>query len=138
MFATKTLYKVQRMKILILISIFFLLTFFIEYNGFSQTQKPHYFAPFQGKKVFCSTDHAEKAFVAIKGNAVNIIIGNKKITGTYKSDKILLTNDPGEIEYRKTAAKYHYGTYYVIAKDFVSILEPENGEYPYTYEFCKQ
>ncbi|MEP7233321.1 MAG: hypothetical protein ABI691_23885 [Ginsengibacter sp.] len=125
------------MKKLVLISISFLLTLFTSDSGFSQTQKSHYFAPFQGKKVFCSTDHEEKAFVTIKGNAVNVIIGKKKITGTYKSNKILLTNDPGEIEYRKTAGKYHYGTFYVIATDYVSILEPENGEYPYTYELCK-
>ena len=78
MLATKTLYKVQRMKKLILISIFLLLTLLISKSGFSQTQKPHYFAPFQGKKVFCSTDHDEKAFVTIKGNQLNIIIGNKK------------------------------------------------------------
>ena len=126
------------MQKLTLIAGLFLLTFFIGDSSFSQTRKPHYLAPFQGGKVFCSTGHDEKAFVTIKGNHVNIIIANKKITGTYKSSKILLTNDPGEIEYRKNARKYHYGTYYVIAKDYVSILEPENGEYPYTYEVCKQ
>ena len=109
------------MKRFILIALIFFLTFFISNIGFSQIQKPHYFAPFQGKKVFCSTENNEKAFVTIKGNQVNIIIGNRKITGTYKSNKILLTNDASEIEYRKNAGKYHYGTYYVIAKDYLSI-----------------
>lgn len=100
-------------------------------------KKPHYFAPFQGKKVFCSSEQNEKIFVTINGNAVKIIIGNKKIAGIYKSTKILLTNNPAERAYRKTAGKYHYGSYYVIAKDYVSILEPENGEYPYNYQLCK-
>ncbi len=123
------------MQKFILISV---LTLFINSSSFNQTLTQHYFAPFQGKKVFCSTTQNEKAFITIKGNQVNIVIGNKKITGIYKSRKILLTNDPAEIEYRKSAGKYHYGTYYVIEKNYVSILEPENGEYPYTYELCKQ
>lgn len=126
------------MQKLILISVFFVLILFISNKGFNQTQTQHYFAPFQGKKVFCSINQNGKVFITIKGNQVNIVIGNKKIMGTYKSRKILLTNDPAEIEYRRSAGKYHYGTYYVIDKNYVSILEPENGEYPYTYELCKQ
>ena len=95
------------------------------------------YAPFQGKKVFCSSNHEEKAFISIKGNQVNIVIGKRKITGIYKKNKILLTNDPDEIEYRKNASdKYHYGTYYVIEKDYFSILLAENGEYDY-YVLCK-
>lgn len=126
------------MQKLIQITILLLLGFFIANNSFSQIQKPHYFPPFQGKKVFCSTEYNEKAFVTIKGNQVNIVIGNRKITGIYKSSKILLTNDPNEIEYRKNVpTKYHYGTYYVIEKDYLSILESENGEYAYSYELCK-
>ncbi len=108
----------------------------ITQKKYNHLQKQVY-APFQGKKVFCSTAHDEKAFVSIKGNQVNIIIGKRKITGIYKKKKILLTNDSDEIEYRKNAQdKYHYGTYYVIEKDFFSILLAENGEYDY-YVLCK-
>ncbi len=50
---------------------------------------------------------------------------------------MLLTNDPDEIVYRKnTPDNYHYGTYYVIGKDYFSILLAENGEYDY-YVLCK-
>jgi hypothetical protein len=125
------------MQKLILIAILFPFTFVIGKNSFSQIQKTHYFGPFQGKKVFCSTSYNEKAFVTIVGNHVSIFIGKRKITGIYKSSKVLLTNDSDEIEYRKYAGKYHYGTYYVIAKDYLSILESENGEYAYSYERCK-
>jgi hypothetical protein len=114
------------MQKLILIAILFPFTFVIGKNSFSQIQKTHYFGPFQGK-----------AFVTIVGNHVSIFIGKRKITGIYKSSKVLLTNDSDEIEYRKYAGKYHYGTYYVIAKDYLSILESENGEYAYSYELCK-
>ena len=47
--------------------------------------------PFQGKKTFCSADNDAKYFVTIKGNNVVIVIGNIKITGLYKKDK-LFTN----------------------------------------------
>ena len=121
----------------ILIAVLFLLTFFIDNSCFSQSQKLHCFAPFQGKRVFCSTEHNEKAFITIKGNQVSVVMGNRKIKGTYKRNKVLLTNDPSEILYRKNAGKYHYGTFYVIARDYLSILESENGEYAYFYELCK-
>jgi hypothetical protein len=120
-------------KIIFSITLFVFIS--ISSNGYFQ--KPHFFAPFQGKKVFCSTEHSEKVLVSITGNQVTIVIGKRKIIGNYKSTKILLTNDPEEISYRKTAGKYHYGTYYVIQNDYLSILEPENGEYAYTYELCK-
>lgn len=103
-------------------------------NAYSQTVQ--FFAPFQGKNTFCATGYKQKAFVTIKGNQVTILINKKKITGTYKSKKILLTNDPKEIEYRKYAGKYHYGNFYVIDKEYLSILESENGEYAYSYQLC--
>ena len=65
-------------------------------------------------------------------------MGNRKITGIYKGRKTLLTNDANEIEYRKNTANNHYGTYYVVAKDYVGISEPKNGGYAYTYEVCKK
>jgi|SRR6185312_732317 len=120
-------------KIIFSIALFTL----ISISGNAYSQKVRFFAPFQGKKFFCSTRHSEKALVSISGNQVTIVIGKRKIIGNYKSTKILLTNDPEEIAYRKTAGKYHYGTYYVVQKDYFSILEPENGEYAYTYELCK-
>ena len=92
-------------------------------------------SPFQGKKIFCSADSDAKYFVAIKGNNVLIVIDNKKITGLYKKDN-LFTNDPEEIEYRKFAPKNNYGKFYVIATDYFSVLNPENGEYRYFTE-CK-
>lgn len=92
-------------------------------------------SPFQGKKIFCSADSDAKYLVTIKGNSVLIVIDNKKITGVYKKDK-LFTNDPEEIEYRKFAPKNNYGKFYVIATDYFSILNPENGEYRYFTE-CK-
>lgn len=97
---------------------------------------PKVYAPFQGKKVFCSTEYKQKVFVTINGNNVNIVIGKKKMTGIYKKSEVLLTNDPKEIEYRKNApGKYHYGSYYVIGKDYFSVLLGENGEYSY-YSQC--
>lgn len=117
----------------------FIITLFVltSRSGNAYSQKAHFFAPFQGQKIFCATEYKQKAFVTIKANQVTILIDKRKITGTYKSKKILLTNDPNEIQYRKNAGKYHYGTYYVIAKDYLSILESENGEYAHTYELCK-
>ena len=106
-------------------------------SGTAFTQMVHFFAPFQGKKIFCATEYTEKVFVTIKGNQVTIQIEKRKITGTYKSKKILLTNDPKEIEYRKYGGKYHYGSFYVIDKEYLSILESENGEYAYSYQLCK-
>ena len=104
------------------IAIFFLFSFFVYDTSLHNIQKVHFFAPFQGKRDFCSTERNEKIIVSIKANHVNIIIGERKISGTYKTRKILLTNDPGEIEYRKNApSKYHYGNYYVIEKDHLSI-----------------
>ena len=91
--------------------------------------------PFQGKKTFCSADNDAKYFVTIKGNNVVIVIGNIKITGLYKKDK-LFTNDPDEIEYRKFAPKNNYGKYYVIGIDYFSILNSENSEYRY-FTLCK-
>ena len=118
---------------------FFIITLFVltSQSGNTYSQKVHFFTPFQGQKVFWATVYKQKALVNIKANQVTILIDKRKITGTYKSKKILLTNDPKEIQYRKNAGKYHYGTYYVIAKDYLRILESENGEYAYTYELCK-
>lgn len=117
----------------------FIITVFVltSQSGNTYSQKAHFFAPFQRQKIFCATEYKQKAFVTIKANQVTILIDKRKITSTYKSKKILLTNDPKEIQYRKNAGKYHYGTYYVIAKDYLSILESENGEYAYTYELYK-
>ncbi len=120
-------------KIVFSITLFVLIS--VSSNAYFQ--KTNFFAPFQGENFFCSKEYSEKIVVSIKGNRVTIVIGKRKIIGNYKSSKILLTNDPEEIAYRKNAGKYHYGTYYVIGKDYLSILEPENGEYAYTYELCK-
>ncbi len=93
-------------------------------------------SPFQGKRIFCSSDNDAKYLVTIKGNSVLIVIDNIKVTGVFKKDK-LLTNDPSEIEYRKFAGKYNYGKYYVIGDDYFSVLNPENGEYRY-FTLCKK
>ena len=118
--------------------VFIIILFMLFLQGSTAyTQTVHFFAPFQGQKIFCATEYKMKAFVTIKGNQVTILIDKRKITGTYKSKKILLTNDPKEIEYRKYAGKHHYGNFYVIDKDYLSILESENGEYAYSYQLCK-
>ena len=104
---------------------------FIDFTSASENNiKP----PFQGKKVFCSTDTDTKYFITIKGNNVLIVTDNKKIKGVYKKDK-LLTNDPDEIEHRKFT-KRNIGKYYVIGKDYFSILNTENSEYRY-FSLCK-
>lgn len=99
--------------------------------------KPQYYAPFQGKKIFCSDERKEKIVVTIKGNNVNIVTESGKISGVYKNNKVLITNDPNEAEYRRYAAgSHHYGTYYVIEVDYLSVLLGENGEYD-SFSLCK-
>jgi hypothetical protein len=91
-------------------------------------------APFQGKKLFCSTDSKATYEVIIKGNRVVIAMDSTRITGLFKGDK-LFTNDPSEIEYRHFSHAY-FGKYYVIGTDYFSVLNPENGEYSY-FMLCK-
>jgi hypothetical protein len=57
-------------------------------------------APFQGKKTYCSYGSASKYIITIRENNVLITSDKIKIKGIYTGDR-LLTNDPGEIEYRK-------------------------------------
>ena len=101
----------------------------------SNVQKTIYLtSPFQGKRIFCSADSDAKFAITIKGNNVLIVIDNKRITGVYKKDK-LFTNDPEEIQYRKSAPKNNYGKFYVIATDYFSVLNTENSEYQY-FRLC--
>jgi len=104
-------------------------------NKINLQKKPKSNAPFQGKRIFCSSDREAKYLVTIKGNSVLIVIDNIKVTGLFKKDK-LFTNDPEEIEYRRFSGKYNYGKFYVIGVDYFSVLNPENGEYRY-YTLCK-
>jgi uncharacterized pyridoxamine 5'-phosphate oxidase family protein len=98
-------------------------------------QKQKIKPPFQGKKFFCSSDNKEKYTVIIKGNDVTFIIEKRKITGVFKNGK-LFTNDPEEAQYRRIAGKRHYGEFYSLGADYLSILNSENGEYLY-YTICE-
>lgn len=104
-------------------------------NKLSIQKKTKSNAPFQGKRIFCSSDSDAKYVVTIKGNNVTIVTDNNRVTGVYKKDK-LFTNDTREIEHRKFSPKYNYGSFYVIGADYFSVLNAENGEYRY-YTLCE-
>ena len=90
--------------------------------------------PFQGKRMFCSTDSKARYAITITHDSVFIASDRIKIKGVFKKNK-LFTNDPREIEYSRFSHA-HEGKYFVIGTDYFSILNSENGEYSY-YTLCK-
>lgn len=110
---------------------------FAQHNKIIQHQKTRIIKPpFQGKRLFCSSEIKMTYDVEISGNNVVISYEGIKVKGVFKRNGLLLTNDPEEIEYRRNSGKINYGKYYVIGANYFSVLNSENGEYFY-YQLCK-